>query len=401
MSIRTVLIFFLITQTCFGQDVWIQRDSVNGPPRGACTAFTLSNEAFVVTGVNIEENKRKMYSYDLEQDDWDDETALGGETGSGLERSSAIGFSAGGYGFVGLGSGIAPYLNDLWRYDPVTETWSQMADFIGSARRGAIAFSVDHIGFVGLGEDETGLKNDFYRYNPIDNIWAALNDFDGEARKEAVGFTMGGKGYVGTGRGTSAYFSDFWEYNPTTDAWTAKADFPGTPRMGAVGCGVFPSAFIMLGEDNDFEYKEDVWEYHYFGDVWTQRANYAGGTRTQASAMVVGNRIFVGLGYNGVYHDDFYEYEQILSAEEEIYLEIKLYPNPVTTSFEIILPSNYIGSEMRIYSIGGMDVTEDFKIIQDYSTHYKVTRENIPTGYYFVAIKRGDKTIILKKIHLY
>ena len=320
------------------QDFWIKRDSVNGPPRAACASFVLNGEGFVATGLNLEEAKRKLYSYDLDQDDWDNEISLGGEAGTGLERGSAIGFSAGGYGFIGLGNGTAALMNDLWRYDPESESWTQMADFEGEPRSGAVAFAIDLIGYVGTGQSESGLHADFYRYLVETNTWEELDDFEGAARKEAVGFTMGGKAYVGTGRSDSGYLKDFWEYTPSTDSWEQKADFPGTPRMGAAGCGVFPSAYVMLGEDYSFAYKEDVWEWNYFGNVWTQRADFMGGERTQATAFAVDGRVFAGLGYNGTYHDDFYEYDRVLSYEN--YTEafrIKLYPNPATTSLNIEL----------------------------------------------------------------
>src|SRR5690606_2160291 len=156
-----------------------------------------------------------------------------------------------------------------------------------------------------------------------------ISPFPGGARKEAVGFTMGGKGYLGTGRGDGVFYNDFWEYYPTEDSWAEKAALPGAPRLGAVGCGVFLRAYVLLGEDSDSEYKADVWEYNYFGDIWTQRADFGGGSRTQASAIVVDSRIFVGLGYNGVYHDDFYEYEPLPVGIDELeIISIDIYPNP-------------------------------------------------------------------------
>lgn len=395
-----LLLAATITFTSYGQDVWIKRDSVNGPPRAACASFALNGEAFVLTGVDLTDFKRKMYSYDLEQDDWDAEIALGGETGTGLERSSAIAFGAAGYGFTGLGAGPSSSLKDLWRYDPETESWTQMADFAGSPRTGAIAFSINDEGFVGTGQDDGGLKDDFYKYDPMANTWEELNDFEGANRKEAVGFTMGGKGYVGTGRSDSGYMDDFWEYNPITDDWTQKADFPGTPRIGAVGCGVFPSAFIMLGEDNDFEYKDDVWEFNYFGNVWTQRADYMGGTRVQATAVAVQNRIFVGLGYNGTYHDDFYEYDRVLSLNEnEIPIEVSIYPNPISAEFSITSSENLNGIKYHIYNSAGADVSCSFGPVSRSSN--QITIEligDLPFGNYFLALESETGTYSVQQI---
>lgn len=400
MKSALLLLTTIILTTVYGQDLWIKRDSVNGPPRGACSSFELNGEAFVLSGIDVTDFKRKMYSYDLEQDDWDSETTLGGVTGSGTERASAVGFSASGYGFIGLGAGPAALLKDLWRYDPETETWTQMADFEGTPRSGAIAFEIDDIAFVGTGQDEDGLKDDFYSYNAETNTWTELNDFEGTHRKEAVGFTMGGKGYLGTGRGNDSYLDDFWEYNPTLDEWSQKSDFPGTPRIGAVGCGVFPSAYIMLGEDNEFEYRDDVWEYNYFGNVWTQRADYMGGTRVQASAIVVNNRIFVGLGYNGIYHDDFYEYDRVLSTNELVLpIEVSIYPNPINSEFVISTKGNVALSAFHIYNSAGADVSCSFGIVN--RSDYQITVEligDLPFGNYFLALTSGTDSYSVQQI---
>lgn len=394
-----MLITFTYT-AIYAQDVWIQRDSVNGPPRGACASFELNGEGFVATGVNMEEFKRKMYSYDLEQDDWDDELGIGGEAGSGLDRGSAIGFSAGGFGFIGLGSGASALKKDLWRYDPETETWTQMADFEGSARSGAIAFAIDNIGYVGTGQSESGLHNDFYQYQIASNTWEALGDFDGIARKEAVGFTMGGKGYIGTGRGFDGYLQDFWEYDPSSDSWEQKADFPGTPRMGAAGCGVFPSAYVLLGEDNSFEYKEDVWEWNYFGDVWTQRADYPGGPRTQASAFAVDNRIFAGLGYDGSYHDDFYEYDRVLSTGDSFEsVTFKVYPNPAIESAIIEFPVNL--KTIQAYQLNGKEITSEIKQEFIHERKVRLSRLNqLSVGFYLIRVTAESGQVFTTRIQI-
>ncbi|WP_027418518.1 kelch repeat-containing protein [Crocinitomix catalasitica] len=395
--------FSLVTTFSFSQDVWIQRDSVNGPPRGSCASFTLKGEGFVVGGIDVEEFKRKSYSYDLDQDDWDDELALGGESGSGLERASAIAFSAEGFAYVGLGGGSAvPYYKDLWKFDDETDTWTQMADFPGSPRLGAIAFAIGHVGYVGAGQDVDGLTKDFYGYNSTLNEWYEISEFQGVERKEAVGFSMGSRGYVGTGKSSTIYLKDFWEYRPDMDEWKRLADLPGIPRMGAVGLGAFPSGFVALGEDASYNYRKDVWEYHYYGDIWTQRADFPGGGRTQASGFVVDNRIFMGLGYNGVYHDDFYEYDKNLSINGvELDQHLSIYPNPIEFQF-IIESSQFLGSlNISFYSIEGKDVTSHFQLNQINTNKFQCNlKSNLPSGTYIVRITTENNQSFIKRINI-
>ena len=66
----------------FAQNTWQQMDSVNGPSKGSCAAFVVQNNGFVVGGLDDYGFKRKMYSYNPIQNDWDDELSLGGLNGS-------------------------------------------------------------------------------------------------------------------------------------------------------------------------------------------------------------------------------------------------------------------------------------------------------------------------------
>jgi len=57
--------------------------------------------------------------------------------------------------------------------------------------------------------------------------WTQKADFGGTARFEAVGFSIESKGYIGTGNDGSSYLKDFWEYDPAANTWTQKADVGG------------------------------------------------------------------------------------------------------------------------------------------------------------------------------
>ena len=68
--------FILCFVHSFSQDTWVQRDSINGAPKSVGAIFTLSDDAYFLTGLDVFDFKRSMYKYDITQDDWDD---AGGE----------------------------------------------------------------------------------------------------------------------------------------------------------------------------------------------------------------------------------------------------------------------------------------------------------------------------------
>jgi len=353
-QIRIVAICLFSASYISAQDTWVQKDSVNGSPKSSVASFVLDGDGWFVSGLGSVDFSRKMYSYDVGQDDWDNELSIGGLNGSGLNRGSAVGFSVNGKGYVGLGQGnFAPFYSDLWEYDPVLESWSQKADFMGSARRQAVAFTVDNIAYVGTGQDQGGYTNDFYKYNSVTNTWSQVADFGGSARKGAVGFKMGASGYVGTGD-DGIYTNDFWEYQPIADIWVEKATFPGSNRSGASGWGIFPSGFIACGYDATLNYKKDVWQYNYYNDTWSQKSDFIGPKRTNASAFVIDGIAYLGMGYNGLFLDDFYAYTPALSLNEYSKFIANVFPNPATT--QVTLTSNYEfdnKQSVKIYDLRG------------------------------------------------
>jgi hypothetical protein len=75
-------IFLLLISTLsfvsFSQNQWVIKDSINGAPRSASSAFTINGEGYTVAGLDESGFRRKMYSYTYWQDDWDEEASIGG-----------------------------------------------------------------------------------------------------------------------------------------------------------------------------------------------------------------------------------------------------------------------------------------------------------------------------------
>ncbi len=390
------IIFSLLSSSLFGQDNWVQMDSVNGAPRSVSSCFILGGEAYIVAGLDEGGFRRKMYSYTLSQDDWDQEESLGGPTGSGLNRGSAFSFVIHEKAYVFGGQGETNgFFQDMWEYDLATETWSQKADFAGGPRRQGVSFMLDDMGFAGLGSSPNGLENDMYKYDPIVNFWVQLNDFSGTPRKEPAYFVMGSKAYVGTGD-DGVMRNDFWEYDAAGDSWTQLADFPGTPRKGAVGFGIFPNGYICTGEDLNFNYKNDLWQYNYFTDTWEQKADLPGPGRSNGVAFTLEGFGFVGTGYNGIFFDDLYAYVPVLSTEEITQNEVSIFPNPVSNKFTISTESKI--DDIKIFTTSGKDITSVLQLTET-SNGIEGNRNGLPAGNYFVQLSfENSNQIISEKL---
>ena len=409
MKIITTLFTFLIgILSLNAQDSWYQVDSINGAPRAAATAFTVGQYAYVATGLEEYGFRRKVNSYNYFQNDWDNETSLGGDNGQGLERASAISFSSeiNQKGYVGLGqTETVAYMNDLWEFDPIANTWTQKANFIGSPRRQAVAFTLqsNNLAYVGTGQDASGLTKDFYTYNASTNTWTQIQDFPGLARRGAVAYSGENHGFLGTGAG-AVLLNDFWMYDATLDTWIQKAPFPGSPRSGAVAwtpdSGIdHPLGYIALGEDNFIEFKKDVWEYNYYTNSWIQRSDFPGVGRKYAVAFSIQGIAYVGTGFDGAFHDDFYAYSGTAGVSGVTELKsISFYPNPTNSVIQITSIQNDL-TGYRIYAASGVLIADK---LFDAGGKYVINLEDytkIP-GIYMIQIKGSNQDYPLKKIIL-
>ncbi len=192
--------------------------------------------------------------------------------------------------------------------------YHKVGDFEGIARNRAVGFTVGDFGYVGLGysSNQERLK-DFWQYNAQQRFWTQRAQFGGTARQDAVAFSLGGKGYVGTGY-DGDYRNDFWEYDPAANKWTEVEALPTTSgsvgRQYATAFVVNNKAYVGLGFDGNF--RQDFYEYtpNAEGGTWNQVTSFIGGKRQGASAFVVNGKAYVGFGRGntGVVHQDLYEF---------------------------------------------------------------------------------------------
>ncbi len=290
---------------------WQQKSSlgwntiVEPTGRFAAVALSIGNKGYIGTG-NDGGSRKDFWEYDPITDGWSQKADFGGQA-----RENAVGFVIDGKGYIGLGdsSGINPRsgitLSDLWEYDPVANSWIQKTDFPAGGRAGATAFAINSKGYVGtgMGPGIYNLNNDFWEYDPVADSWTQKANFGGDARECAIGFSIGGKGYIGTGDNPGTIpkttRQDFWEYDPVADSWTQKANFGGGIRTRATGLSNGNKGYVGLGIDPSNNNYIDFWEYNQATDSWVSRMNFAGVSRNGAAGFSIGGNAYIVSGWNG------------------------------------------------------------------------------------------------------
>ncbi len=231
----------------------------------------------------------------------------------GTARNSAVGFSIGSKGYIGTGYDTG-YKNDFWEYDPSTNTWTQKADFGGVGRSYAANFSIGTKGYVGMGAAGVSYK-DFWEYDPSTNTWTQKADFGGGLRHSLVNFTIGSKGYAGTGHDYVSLFQDLWQYDPSTNTWTQKANFPGDQRYFATGFSIGTKGYLGIGQSFGGTNKKDFWEYDSTTNIWTQKSDFGGGPKVNAASFSINGKGYIGTGNtNQLNTKDFWQYDPAINT---------------------------------------------------------------------------------------
>ena len=201
----------------------------------------------------------------------------------------------GGYGYNGTTSGI---LNDIWKYNPVSNEWTWIkgdneVEKIGiygikgipnqTNQPGARYVSTSWVDnnnnfwlFGGYGYDETtsGILNDIWKYNPVSNEWTWINGdkivdqtavygtkgvsnesnkpgarYVSNSWKDAEGKFLLFGGYGNDAAGTG-YLNDLWKYDLTTDRWTWVRGDNTVNQVGIYGTQGLPAPTNKSGARN-------------------------------------------------------------------------------------------------------------------------------------------------------
>jgi len=399
-----ILFLLLLISHCnfsFTQGVWTQKADLPGAIRTSAIGFSFSNCGYLGFGTNqISGPHNDLWRYDPASNTWAQKAAFGGLA----SIANTVAFSIANKGYIG--TTIGSNYKDFWEYDTTANTWTQKADFGGAGRWGASGFAIGNKGYIGTGyESINGYFKDFWEYDPTLNTWTKKADFGGSARSDAVGFSIGNRGYIGTGwAGTGMAYGDWWEYDSTVDSWTKKADFAGggTARLMAVGFSIGSKGYVGTGGDSvTVGYLKDFWEYDPTSNSWGQKTDFGGLGRVNAVGFSIGSKGYIGTGFAAqvMERKDFWEYDPqtIGIKEEEEKNQISVFPNPFHELVNISINSKIdFPFDAVLIDISGKEVQKKSGI---YSSNFQLMRESLPVGIYILKISdHSQEGVFTKRI---
>ncbi len=98
------------------------------------------------------------------------------------------------------------------------------------------------------------------------------------------------------------------------NSWIQKSNIGITGRFQAVGFSIGNRGYIGTGYDGS-SFKKDFWEYNPDAGAWSQKTDFAGNARKGAVGFAIGNKGYIGtgttafLGPDALRNNDFWEYD--------------------------------------------------------------------------------------------
>jgi N-acetylneuraminic acid mutarotase len=275
-------------------------------PRGYLAAGVVNNILYAVGGAKSATGRAitKVEAYNATSNTWLTKAPLpvARQMVNGATAINGTLYIPGGLGYTGS------LTRSLFAYSPATNSWSRKADLpvLSFGGTSVVINSKLYVTAGGTASSPGGsfdVSNRLYRYDPATDAWTELAPSP-HAHFHAAGGTIGGKLYLAGGYDYDpATQQNFVTgaldlYNPATNTWTTKAPLP-TPRFGATARAINQKLYVVGGVDPALPQGEtDVLEvYDPASNTWTTRAPMPT-ARTDAAAGVLGGLLYVvgGLG---------------------------------------------------------------------------------------------------------
>jgi hypothetical protein len=260
-------------------DSWAQKAVIPiAPNRGGAVGFSINGKGYIGLGSGLND----MWEYDPIANTFTQKANF--PPGA---RQGASCFTIQNKAYIGTGQNGSTFYKDFWEFDPIADIWTQKADFMGFTRVSAVGFAVAGKGYIGTGRGKNvastldTMYRDFYAYNPVSNTWSQIADMlapvwdPGFGRRYgAVAFTIGNTGYVGTGTYSfdcgpgPCNTANLTAYDPFSNSWSNKAPMPFVGNVP--GWRVYAFAFSIgnkgfIGNGNSYygvvDNTNDLWEY--------------------------------------------------------------------------------------------------------------------------------------------
>lgn len=400
---KLILVIIFITGSCISSNAnsgWSIKGLFGGYLRWGAFSFEIGNKGYVGSGQGTGVGTyADLWEYDSMTDSWSQKANYPSSAAGNYNTS----FSLNNKGYVACGALPANIINsdELWEYNNITNLWTQRAAFPGGNRKFLTSFVIGNYAYVGLGTEFINLsgviQSDFYRYDPINDSWMQIANIAGGARTVSKGFAINGFGYVVGGQNQTGFINDLIQYNPSTNTWIAKQPHPAYLQD--------PCAETCLNEGYvlgglSLTNSNLVYKYSPVTDSWISVANMPYG-RSKAASFTLGDTIYIVAGNEPAVINIPTKTNQAFNAGSSVYIpEIdknKHFIYPTISNGRLFLDKDLLNrsgltEQILVFSTEG-------KLVKSMPMKSELNISDLPNGNYFLMIdsKKIFNRIILVK----
>ena len=394
-KIYLLLIVLIVSSITAYSQTWESKASLpNNIGKHHPVTFGIGDYGYLTTGTSgTSQVTNDFLKYDPATDTWSELTDF-----PGTARSFAIGATYNGKAYLAFGLSQTQFLNDLWEFDPVTETWKELASCPCAGRRHPAFIIRDDRIFAGLGDGAAGNLNDWWSYDMNTNNWTQQPSLPGPVRHHPFMFTAGDHVYAGMGHGGNNIFKDWYEFDIVTNTWTQMNDFPGEARVAGTQFDMGGYGYVLSGDGDNHSFmgEGEFWKYDPFNDDWEQLTSHPGISRWAPGSFTVNNTVYFIGGQNRIsnfINGDMWAYD-IAPAASINYISksentLELYPNPTKNELNF---SNLTGNfSYKIVELSGKVVSNG-----TLNSFYKIDVNQLSSGIYFIELV-GESNELFKE----
>lgn len=279
----------------------------------------------------------------LSPNEWEYAAPFGGG-----KRDDGSAFSANGFGYFGCG--IDEYYqlrNDFWRFEPNSNSWSEIDSLPGLPRQYASIFEIEERVFLVGGVTADGVSNEVYEFDGNTETWKKLDNAPFAGVAAAAAFVYRDKGYLVGGRNDSIKINEFWEFDSKSAKWNRMPTPPFEPKDEMSAFSLGNKGFVLLGRTQGNSKTSNVYFFDFIYQIWHEIDSYPGEAAMYCECKSVGGRYAVCAGGESKYGallNEAYYYDDSTAA---------FYPLPDLIEPKIRgMQAFLIGSS--IYYVGGL-----------------------------------------------
>ncbi len=188
-------------------------------------------------------------------------------------------------------------LTQVWRYDPVADTWTSRAALPAATYSGVAVYGNNGNIYVFGGTDATDVYNTTRIYNISSNSWSTGAVMPGNRQQMAAGYSSSGKIYIAGGYDSTSVSpqDQTWEYDIAGNSWATRASMP--QALGGAGSGAIGThMFVAGGRDQSTAARSTLYDYDMAANTWTSRASLPTGVNVPGAAVANGRLAIFGGG---------------------------------------------------------------------------------------------------------